>query len=175
MKENEGILRLNRKLSKRLSKKIKAENTQCYKNSVKALLEIRSAIYVEGFAIDDGEIVCHGWLELGNEIIDVTPIWIEKTGTRYFAGIRYPFSGVAYFMSIKDGFFPFAAQDGRNGQTHFSYMQALRDAFSCFGANLDNFDLNELTEKLHQGYGCDLVTETKNVSQVVTAREVVIG
>jgi hypothetical protein len=75
-------------LSKRIARRTKNEpryHAACY-----ALLdysELSVGHYVEGYTVDEaGRIADHGWVELGDKIIDPTLCELPLT---YFAGLRF--------------------------------------------------------------------------------------
>jgi hypothetical protein len=69
-------MHVDRALSKRIAQRIKVEKEQCYHAACFALLdcsELSIGRYVEGYTVDEsGLIAGHGWIELGNRIIDPT-------------------------------------------------------------------------------------------------------
>lgn len=80
----------------RVATKVGAWDRCCWWNAVKAMRRCYrnrpDACYVEGHAISKfGLVVAHGWVELGDAIVDPTPCWLEDGDERpvYFPGIRY--------------------------------------------------------------------------------------
>jgi hypothetical protein len=83
-------MHVDRALSKRIAQRSKAEYEQCYHAACYALLdcsELSIGRYVEGYTVDEaGLILGHGWIELGDKIVD--PTAYERTLT-YFPGLRF--------------------------------------------------------------------------------------
>lgn len=68
------MVTFNQALSKEWKSRVIFEPRRCFKNSALVVLEVRGdSRYCEGYAIDHlGIPIEHGWVELGDDIIDVT-------------------------------------------------------------------------------------------------------
>lgn len=84
-------MKVNRSLSKKLSKEIDAKSKECFLNALKALArQGGKGHYVEGYGIGDFPIVlAHGWVEdEDGNIIETTPSWLEMKKAQYFPAVR---------------------------------------------------------------------------------------
>jgi hypothetical protein len=83
-------MHVDRALSKRVAQRSKVGQEQCYHAACYALLdrsELSVGHYVEGYTVDEaGLIRGHGWVELGNRIVDPTSYERELA---YFSGLRF--------------------------------------------------------------------------------------
>jgi hypothetical protein len=82
--------KLNVALSREVSAQSGAANTDCYRNSFRAMAFLPGALYVEGWVISSiGHVTHHGWLEYEGQVVDPTPLYAELAAARYFPGVRY--------------------------------------------------------------------------------------
>ena len=83
-------MHVDRALSKRVAQRSKVGQEQCYHVACYALLDcdkLSVGWYVEGYTVDEaGSIRGHGWVELGNRIVDPTSYERELA---YFPGLRF--------------------------------------------------------------------------------------
>lgn len=146
-------MKINLELSEKLAEIVEAENKSCYINSVKALLifgdspEARNPMYVEGCAIAFLP-ESHGWIENGDEIIDVTYFGrnfrynhnrsfephepVEKC--TYFPGQKYSFEEVREIaLNLRKlPLFEFIKGEAREKQ-----VEALKTAYASLGLNVN--------------------------------------
>jgi hypothetical protein len=86
------LARLNRRLSKTVSKKIPFAENRCFQNGFWALRHVPNhATLVIGTARISGCTLRHAWIEIGNTIIDPSWIGLLEKGDRpeYWAAHRY--------------------------------------------------------------------------------------
>jgi hypothetical protein len=83
---------MNRERAKELAGEVRAQEKECYRNSVLSLYrfgESEGAEYVEGILklTDFGIYINHGWVEVGDQIIDVT---LDECAPEHYVGVfRY--------------------------------------------------------------------------------------
>lgn len=82
--------KFNKPMSQRLSKRIDAQNKECFGNTWEALPHVPGAKYIEGWVAGPWIVTLHAWLELADgSIVDTTPTYIENPAKGYFPGRRY--------------------------------------------------------------------------------------
>jgi hypothetical protein len=84
---------LDETLSIELAKNIKSKASKPFDNAYKAALATEGAVYVQGFLVFAGkpyQPIEHGWIELGDSIIDPTLPHLKKNSQQlwYFAAQR---------------------------------------------------------------------------------------
>jgi len=89
-------MNVNLEKSRELIEQTNARNGFCFLNAIRAIAHVDGpAFYVEGWSVLFGKdgigIGEHGWIELGGEIIEVTPGWPDWEGEtiRHFPVVRY--------------------------------------------------------------------------------------
>ncbi|MCL4559906.1 MAG: hypothetical protein M1281_04720 [Chloroflexi bacterium] len=129
-------MQVNFSLSEDISRKIKAKNKDCYRNSILALLIYlpEEAIYIEGFIVSHSPFE-HGWCELNNEIIETTPIYLYGHASTYFPGTRFTKSEVAKLIQANSSV-PFSWLDNQWGYSHPDYIKAGIEAYKFLGIDL---------------------------------------
>ena len=69
------------------------KQSECFKNSWLAwgtILELGHFSYVEGYFVHPFlGVICHGWLEDGVEIVDVTPGYEDSEPEQYFPAAKF--------------------------------------------------------------------------------------
>lgn len=67
-------MKMNRQIAAELAERYDVQMKECYRNSIVALMQFKDATYVEGllYLPSVGIAIQHGWIENGEEIIDVT-------------------------------------------------------------------------------------------------------
>ena len=124
---------LNRVLSKRAGKTIRAVPNACWQNAYRSLLELpelANGHYVEGWIVrtDLPVPLEHAWLELDGQIIDPTPIsW--SSPFVYFPGLRLTKSEVLQVVTDETPL-PIVWQHGWGGMKHQLYVQAYQQAWA---------------------------------------------
>jgi hypothetical protein len=131
-----GWIMRDLKLSSVVSLKVKAEDKECFINSVHGAVWLRAnghpeAKYVEGWATNCGMMaVMHGWVEVGDgTIVDPTPCWYkddEYPEPEYFPVTRYDAQALSDAVS-KIGVLPFCEEvDAHYGWDNPDYRRAYR-------------------------------------------------
>ena len=106
----DGDYTVDRKLSKRIAKKIHAVDKECYRNAAIGLSCLHGAgvqaFYMEGYALttDIGLATEHGWIEVSGTVIDPTPVYHSSDReVRYWPAVRYTLQEVLAALDSVDG------------------------------------------------------------------------
>jgi hypothetical protein len=106
-------MKINRKLSRELTKLLGAEDKLCFQNALRAASYLEGAIYVEGYCVTSKlRLVCdHGWVEYEGQIIDTTPVYQGVAAdSHYFPADRYDMEARCKAV-LKNKHIPFMALD----------------------------------------------------------------
>jgi len=127
---------VNRELSARLAEKVGAKPKGCWLNAWQALQrerELEGGLYVEGWAVTDGDalVIEHGWLEIGGEIVD--PSLYDPPARAYFPALRFDRARARAELAANDGELPIAWRFGWGGCESSEYMDARERALEFSG------------------------------------------
>lgn len=119
--------------SREIRDKVSARDKECFHNALNGtmvLAKFDKVFYVEGFVVDEkfGIVMEHGWIELGDSIIDPTPTYCgDERATHYFAGKLYTPSEVRRrIMRRGNVTLPFYGLWGRDEEMRAAYAKAGR-------------------------------------------------
>jgi hypothetical protein len=127
-------MEVDRRISERLAETLDMDARDCWRCSWLCLraLPLHGALYVEGWAVADGLLVEHAWIEVRDRIVDPT---LHDRQVRYFPGLRFDRRAVRREMaraapSVKAGALPVAWRYGWRGTASPEYMAAYRAALA---------------------------------------------
>jgi hypothetical protein len=129
----------NAALSKRVAELIKAEPKMCWRNaffSIREVPKIKGAMYVEGFIVRKSMPIPfeHGWLEMGQAIIDPTRVLWANLGdeVQYYPGFKCSRDELEEKITKKNRL-PIVYRFRNAGLSHPPYAQAFRNAHQAAG------------------------------------------
>ena len=129
------MTQVDRALSEQAARRIEAQVSECYSNAYRALLtlpELAGGQYVEGYAVCDGLVLEHGWIELDGRIVD--PTLHGRGDVAYFAGPR--FTQRQAWKAIEDtGDLPIFYRFGWGGCDSPEMMRAGAAAYASIGSH----------------------------------------
>mgnify|MGYP001828133399 CR=1 FL=1 len=127
-------MKLDRSLSDRTEDSIDVNPRDCWHNAWLALicLQLHSALYVEGWAVADGLLIEHAWIEVADRIVDPT-LWRRQAA--YFPGMRLDRRAARRALArcteaMPAGCFPIVWRYGWRGTACPEYMAAYRAALA---------------------------------------------
>lgn len=131
--------RTNHELAQNLNEDYgNAQMGQCYKNSILAMVYLGYHVapesqveYVEGWLVFPGDVhaIEHGWLEVDNEVVDVT-LPGENEASCYYGVYRYPFEEVNKRTNRRRNKLPFWYNTKAG-------VEAMKEAFTQLPINQD--------------------------------------